>query len=106
MELDDILQRPASPQGYIRVVDMGMARRIPYDAPDEKGIMRTCTRAFSHVGTPLYMAPELYASTGYNKAVDIWALGVSVKKSQPCIVVTAPFPAHDTHFSANALLIL
>ncbi|CAN0462119.1 unnamed protein product, partial [Ascophyllum nodosum] len=26
-------------QGYIRVVDMGMARRIPYDAPDEKGIM-------------------------------------------------------------------
>ena len=22
-------------QGYIRIVDMGMARRIPYDAPDE-----------------------------------------------------------------------
>ncbi|CAN0429872.1 unnamed protein product, partial [Ascophyllum nodosum] len=24
------------------------------------------------------MAPELYASTGYNKSVDIWALGVIV----------------------------
>ena len=31
--------------------------------------------ASSHVGTPLYMAPEVYRGSAYTAAVDVWAMG-------------------------------
>lgn len=31
--------------------------------------------AYSKVGTPLYMSPELIKDTGYNMNADVWSLG-------------------------------
>lgn len=33
-------------------------------------------QAFSTVGTPDYIAPEVFMQTGYNKLCDWWSLGV------------------------------
>lgn len=34
------------------------------------------TQAYSTVGTPDYIAPEVFMQTGYNKLCDWWSLGV------------------------------
>ncbi len=28
------------------------------------------------IGTPVYMAPEVWDETGYNEKVDVWSIGV------------------------------
>lgn len=33
-------------------------------------------QAYSTVGTPDYIAPEVFLQTGYNKLCDWWSLGV------------------------------
>ena len=52
-------------EGYIRVVDFGFAKEVR-------------DRTYTVCGTPEYLAPELVAGKGYNKSVDIWALGVLI----------------------------
>ncbi len=32
------------------------------------------------IGTPYYLAPEVYIGGGYDERVDIWALGVTIYK--------------------------
>lgn len=50
--------------GYCVVVDLGLAKQLD-DGP-----------TYTFCGTPDYIAPELIRGTGYNWAVDYWALGV------------------------------
>ena len=53
--------------GYIKLIDYGFAKRF---AGDEKDTVK--------IGTPEYMAPEIYARTGHDFAVDWWAVGVLI----------------------------
>ena len=65
--------------GYIKICDFGMAKRLPATVNLPNGGTEVVTLAFTMCGTPEFMAPEFVLSTGYDKGVDIWALG--------CIVV-------------------
>jgi cGMP-dependent protein kinase len=49
-------------EGYPKLIDFGTAK--------------ISDKTFTTIGTPHYMAPELILSGGYNKAVDLWTLGV------------------------------
>ncbi|KAJ8878681.1 hypothetical protein PR048_019266 [Dryococelus australis] len=52
-------------RGYLKVMDFGFTKYF-------KG------RGFTTVGTPEYMAPELFLSSGYSFSVDWWAMGVLI----------------------------
>ncbi|MCC6522062.1 MAG: protein kinase [Polyangiaceae bacterium] len=60
----------AAPEGFVKVLDFGVARR---DAADE----RTLTADGTLLGTPSYMSPEqLLFPRQAEPAFDVWALGV------------------------------
>ncbi len=65
--------------GYLKLCDFGMAKRLPSTVQLPNGGAEVVSLAFTMCGTPEFMAPEFVLSTGYDKGVDIWALG--------CIVV-------------------
>jgi CRP-like cAMP-binding protein len=62
-------------KGYIKLCDFGMAKRLPATVSMPNGGTEVVTLAFTMCGTPEFMALEFVLSTGYDKAVDIWALG-------------------------------
>lgn len=49
--------------GYPKLIDFGTAKIV-------KG------RAYSVLGTPHYMAPEVLLGRGYDFSADLWALGI------------------------------
>jgi len=51
--------------GHIKLTDMGLAKFV-------------IGKTFTTCGTPDYFAPELISSSGHNKAVDWWTLGVLI----------------------------
>jgi serine/threonine protein kinase len=55
-------------QGDMVLGDFGLARRLT-----DRGI--TLAREF--IGTPLYLAPEVFRSPDFDESVDLYALGVS-----------------------------
>jgi len=68
----DIAYRDLKPEnlliasdGHLKITDFGFAKKIT-------------DRSFTLCGTPEYLAPELIMSTGHNKGVDWWALGVLI----------------------------
>jgi len=52
-------------QGYCKIIDFGCARRL------QEG-----ERAYTLVGTPYYMAPEVILGSGHTTDADIWSTGV------------------------------
>jgi cGMP-dependent protein kinase len=78
--------------GYVKLIDMGFAKKLPYTDTNDDGSSTTHTRAFTVCGTPYYFAPEFIMQTGYNAAVDYWSLGVLVFEM---LVGYTPFRAND-----------
>ena len=64
--------------GYPKIIDFGLAKHIPYVKQSEDGIMRKFTKCHTLCGTPEYFAPEIIMKSGYDTAVDIWAMGVLI----------------------------
>lgn len=54
-----------SKDGYIKLADFGFVKRLHF-----------WQRTYTLCGTPEYMAPEIILNTGYNQAVDWYALGI------------------------------
>jgi len=54
-----------NPQGEVKLADFGIARLL------EGNI------TFSTYGTPHWMAPEIWAESGYDYAADIWSMGIT-----------------------------
>jgi cGMP-dependent protein kinase len=54
-----------SHQGHPKLTDMGISKLV-------------VSNTFTTCGTPMYMAPEVVAGIGHNRAADWWSLGVLI----------------------------
>lgn len=66
------------PNGYLKIIDFGLAKQLPYMKLSEDKTLRKYTKCNTLCGTPEYVAPEIIMGNSYDGAVDIWALGVIV----------------------------
>mmetsp|Transcript_10121 Transcript_10121/g.20704 ORF Transcript_10121/g.20704 Transcript_10121/m.20704 type:complete len:697 (+) Transcript_10121:185-2275(+) len=64
-----------SREGYLKVGDLGLAKRLPAVVEVGRGRTEICLLAFTMCGTPEFMAPEFCMSVGYDQGADWWALG-------------------------------
>ncbi|XP_076018670.1 protein kinase D4 isoform X2 [Genypterus blacodes] len=62
---ENVLLASADPFPQVKLCDFGFARII-----GEKSFRR------SVVGTPAYLAPEVISSSGFNRSLDMWSVGV------------------------------
>ena len=53
-----------------------------------------CVQAYSTVGTPDYIAPEIFLQKGYGNECDWWSLGAIMFE---CLVGYPPFCSETTH---------
>jgi len=56
-------------RGEVRIGDLNVSKIVK---DDKGGLMKT------QIGTPYYMAPEIWADRPYSRAADVWALGCTV----------------------------
>ena len=66
-------------QGYIKLVDFGLAKRV-------------MNRTYTVCGSPRYCAPEIVTGRGHCHFVDWWALGITMFE---CIYASSPFATGD-----------
>lgn len=81
-----------TPDGVVRLVDFGIARIAG---------LRTLTPTSKIIGTPEYMAPELFDDHGASQATDLWALGVTMYCA---LEGRSPFNAASVHGVISAVL--
>jgi len=107
--------------GHVKLSDFGLSKKFSKENPEEsyvtkfqQNVDRLASSAevqssrppqnrtnykknrrellYSTVGTPDYMAPEIFAQKGYTMAVDWWSLGVIMYE---CLVGYPPFYSDD-----------
>ena len=79
-------------KGYIRLIDFGFAKKIPFETVDKKGKKVIQHKSNTMCGTPEYLAPEFIFCEGNDHGADLWALGVLLHEM---LIQTTPFVVDD-----------
>ncbi|MES1174297.1 MAG: bifunctional serine/threonine-protein kinase/formylglycine-generating enzyme family protein [Myxococcales bacterium] len=76
--------------GNLRILDLGIARRVPLGAPEggSSGVWPSSASIGFGVGTPGYMAPEQWQAVDVDARADLFAIGVMIYE---LVVGSAPF---------------
>ena len=70
----------------MKIVDFGICKKT-----FQRGSRR---EMLTIIGTPFYMAPEVYIGGGYDETVDNWAIGITLYK-----LITGSTPFEDVYHS-------
>lgn len=106
--------------GHIKLTDLGLCKKVDTDLPevapvadgedeeakthtrsDSKPQHRSRKLAYSTVGTPDYIAPEVLARKGYSKECDWWSLGVIMFE---CVCGYPPFYAEEAIYTCRKIV--
>lgn len=79
-------------KGYIRLIDFGFAKKIPFVTVDKSGKRVVQHKSNTMCGTPEYLAPEFIFCEGNDHGADLWALGVLLHEM---LILTTPFVVDD-----------
>lgn len=92
-----------TPEGLVKVLDFGLARRLPKEAleDDATQIMGPVESSDHIVGTLSYMAPELLRGESGDDRTDLWALGVVLYEAASGQL---PFQG-GTHFEVSSAIL-
>lgn len=71
--------------GLLKLGDLGLGRYMSNET----------LKAFSQVGTPLYMSPEVILNNGYDFKSDVWSLGCVIYE---LVTFKSPFRTDDKSF--------
>lgn len=93
---DNIMVRP---DGYVKLLDFGLAKLTEAHAPRE--IDEARTQAGAAMGTLAYMSPEQAAGETTDQRTDIWGLGVVLYEM---VTGRKPFAGGDRRVTVNAIL--
>jgi serine/threonine protein kinase len=92
--------------GYLRIIDFGFAKVVPYTKLDSDGIEQLCSKTYTLCGTPEYLAPELIFNLGHDQSADLWALGIVIYEM---LVGKTPFapkrPENVTELFTNIAMV-
>jgi serine/threonine protein kinase/tetratricopeptide (TPR) repeat protein len=66
------------PDGYVKVLDFGVAKLLGEDPASVAGDGTSRTQAGVLVGTPRYMSPEQARGAGVDARTDVWSLGAVI----------------------------
>ncbi|MBI4473086.1 MAG: serine/threonine protein kinase [Acidobacteria bacterium] len=64
-----------TPDGYVKVLDFGLAKAFGNDSASDLSQAPTGTRQGVVLGTPAYMSPEQATGQSLDERTDIWAFG-------------------------------
>ena len=67
-----------TPQGHVKVMDFGLAKRVADETGVEHDVTQTLTREGTTVGTPAYMSPEQLRAAPVDHRSDIFSFGVVI----------------------------
>ncbi len=83
-------------RGQVKVLDFGLAKRMPTETPDELGVTAELqqTRDGQVLGTPTYMSPEQSLGRDLDHRTDIFSLGVVMYR-----LATGRLPFEGTNFA-------
>lgn len=83
-------------RGQVKVLDFGLAKRMPTESPDEQGVTAELqqTKDGQVLGTPTYMSPEQALGKDLDHRTDIFSMGVVLYR-----LITGRLPFEGTSFA-------
>lgn len=76
--------------GYIRIIDFGFAKRIPFVKTEANGDSKLHIKSYTLCGTPEYLSPEFIFNAGHDQSADLWAFGVMLYEMYMGVTPFAP----------------
>ena len=87
------------PDGYVKLLDFGLAKLTEARVPREADAAHT--QAGAALGTLAYMSPEQAAGETTDQRTDIWSLGVVLYEM---VTGRKPFDGGERRATVNAIL--
>ena len=89
---------PSLPQPSLVTIS---SEKVLFKPMDKSNYKRTRELAYSTVGTPDYIAPEVFTQQGYNETVDWWSLGVILFEM---LIGYPPFYSEDSAITCQKIM--
>jgi serine/threonine kinase 38 len=90
---------PSLPQPSLVTISSDLSKLLKQT--DRHSYKRNRELAFSTVGTPDYIAPEVFSQQGYNETVDWWSLGVILFEM---LIGYPPFYSEDPSVTCQKII--